>query len=85
MCKLVTAEPEYDSQGRMLYHPDYHERQGKRFTEEELEYMCKYWKADGCKTIAFAIGRTQSTLASRMVALKKQGLYEYYRNLNKHW
>ena len=75
----------YDARGRMAYHPDFHDQHGEKFTEEDLEYMCKFWEVDGYKSIALALGRTEGTTSRKMDDLKKAGLYAYYRDLNKHW
>jgi len=58
---------------------------GDDFTESDLEYMCKYWKVDGAKMIAYALDRTEESVKTRVKKLRKQGLYDYYKNLNKHW
>jgi hypothetical protein len=76
---------EFDRLGRMSYHPEFHQNHGKPFSEEDLEYLCKYFEIDPVRTIAFALGRTEHTCASKVTYLKKRGLYDYYKNLNKHW
>ena len=47
---------EYDDQGYMKYHPCYHQNLGKRFTEEEKEYLCKY-ASDGMNSMGMALAR----------------------------
>lgn len=76
---------EYDGLGRMKYHPEFHQNYKKPFTEEELEYMCKYWHLDDSKTMALALGKTETATTQKMSDLKRRGLCEYYRNLNKYW
>lgn len=78
-------EPTYDKLGRMNYHPDYHFNQGKPFSQEELEYLCKYWEVDPPDLISLALGRTEKSLYSKVKRLQKNGLYEYYKNRNKYW
>lgn len=78
-------EIQYDNQGRMLYHPEFHENQGKKWTEEDLEYICKYHDIDHLETLALAVGRTKMTVANKLTDLRKANKYDYYRNLNKHW
>lgn len=75
----------YDNQGRMNYHPFYHPNHGKPFTFEELEYLCKFYETDGKESIGMALGRTPATIANKVWQLKKQGKYDYYRNLNRYW
>ncbi|MEJ8546601.1 DNA-entry nuclease [Brevibacillus borstelensis] len=69
----------YDSMGRIQYHPDFHFSHRKPFTEEELEYLCRFYEVDDSRTISFALGRTESTIMSKVSDLKKQGLFEYYK------
>ncbi|WP_108669527.1 DNA-entry nuclease [Peribacillus acanthi] len=76
---------EYDSQGRIKYHPELHNKQGLPWSEEDLEYLCKYESIDDRQTIAMALGRTVTTVDTRLHLLKKTGRFEYYKNLNKHW
>jgi len=79
------VEVQYDACGRMLYHPEFHDNQGKRWSEEDLEYVCKFAEVDDLETLALALGRTKATVAEKMHKLRKQNLFDYYRNLNKHW
>lgn len=76
---------QFDKWGRMLYHPEFHPNHKQPFTEEELEYLCKYWEHDGRRSMSFALGRPEHSLAVTVARLKKEGLFEYYKNLNKHW
>jgi hypothetical protein len=76
---------EYDRWGRMKYHPEFHHNHGKPFTESDLEYLCKFYEIDGPLSISLALGRTQKIIMNKVSELKKQGLYDYYKNLNKHW
>lgn len=75
----------YDVCGRMQYHPSYHDKQGTKWTEEDVEYLCKYESIDQLETLAMALGRTKATIAEKLYRLKRNGKYDYYRNLNKHW
>ena len=79
------APIEYDRVGRMKYHPKYHKNHKKPFSESDLEYLCKFYDVDGAKLIAMALGRTEAAVNSKLNKLKKLGLFEYYKNLNKHW
>lgn len=71
-----------DRYGRMMYHPDFHPNHKKPFTEEEMEYICKFYDIDGPRAISFALGRTEKTIMTKINTLKKSGLYEKYRNSN---
>lgn len=81
----MDKEITFDNFNRMQYHPDFHENQGKPFTVSDLEYLCKFWGFDETRTMAFAIGRTETTIASKVSSLRKSGLFDYYKNLNKYW
>lgn len=83
--KVLAEEIQLDKQGRMKYHPDFHPNHNKHYTESELEYLCKYWEHDHRRTMAFALGRPEASLASAVQKMKREGLYEHYKNLNKHW
>lgn len=82
---MESIEISYDKFGRMQYHPDFHFAHGKAFTQSDLEYICKFYEIDHARTIAFAIGKTEHTIRTKVSQLQKEGLYERYKNLNKHW
>jgi len=82
---VLQVSEEYDKFGRMKFHPDYHFTHGQPFTESELEYICKYFEADGLKMLSFAIGKTEKAISNKLSQLKKSGSYEYYKKLNKYW
>lgn len=63
----------------MLYDERIHHNQGKRWTNEELEYICTFAEYDGLRSLSFAIGRTEKTIASKLSDLRKAGLLDYYR------
>ena len=75
----------YDKQNRMQYHPEFHTKHGEPYSESEKEYLCKYFEADGAKSIQFALDRTEISVAHKVGDLRRQGLFEYYKNLNKYW
>lgn len=81
----MTEIYEYDSRGRLKYHPELHARQGKRWTSEELEYLCKFHTIDSLATISLALERVQPYVYNKLWELKKSGQYEYYRNVNKYY
>ncbi|MBB6452013.1 hypothetical protein HNQ94_000434 [Salirhabdus euzebyi] len=83
--QAVEEQYKYDKCGRMAFHPDFHTKHQQVLTLSEKEYLCKYWEVDDMRTMAFALDRTESSLASTVCRLKKQGLFDYYKNLNKYW
>ena len=85
---IIVSEEEgiqYDKLGRMKYHPEFHFAHGEPFSESDLEYICKFYEVDHSRTISFAIGKTEHTIRSKVNQLRKSGLFEHYKNLNKHW
>lgn len=81
MDSLVDETVEYDAQGRMYYHAEYHDRHGKPFTVDELVYLCKYYEFDSVLDMSLALGRTPKTLQSKVVKLRQSGMYEIYKNM----
>ncbi|MDQ0254899.1 hypothetical protein J2S74_002281 [Evansella vedderi] len=81
----VEDDIQYDSYRRMLYHPCFHHNHKQPWTEEDLEYLCKFWGFDERRTLSFALGRPESALDTKVGVLKKEGLFLYYKKLNKHW
>lgn len=82
--EIQNEEFEYDAYGRLLYHPELHDRHGKPWDESELEYICKF-AGDKSSVLAFAIGRPMTSISAKLWVLKNNGLFDYYKNLNKYW
>ncbi|WP_242224543.1 DNA-entry nuclease [Bacillus cereus group sp. BfR-BA-01380] len=78
-------EFQYDNHGRMKYHPGFHFSHKLPFTEEDLEYLCKFYDFDDKQAIAFALGKTEKALADRVSKLKKAGMFHFYKTLNKYY
>jgi hypothetical protein len=57
----------------------------KFFTLSELEYLCKYYEHDSVESIAASLGRTETSIISKVYKLRKNGQFEYYQSLNCHW
>lgn len=76
---------EYDKYGRLKYHPELHPRHGQPYTEEDKEYLCKFWEVDGRRLMSYALGRPEHSLDAMIYTLRKKGLFNHYKNLNKHW
>ncbi|WP_055108938.1 MULTISPECIES: hypothetical protein [Paenibacillus] len=75
---------QYDNLGRMMYHPEFHEKHGQRFTEDELSYLCKFYKHDGRRAMSFALGKTERVVQNKYLELKKRGLISYYQSLQHY-
>jgi hypothetical protein len=71
------------SNNRMRFNPEYHFNHGKRFTNEDLRYICSMWGSMPIQDIALAVGKTYSTVAAKVNTLKNIGLFEHYRKMGK--
>ncbi|WP_433775304.1 DNA-entry nuclease [Bacillus wiedmannii] len=69
-------EVQYDAQGRMKYHPDYHPNHKKPYTTRELAYICKYYGFGKVKGIALSLGRTETTIRQLVNVLRNNGTFE---------
>ncbi|PER36292.1 DNA-entry nuclease [Bacillus thuringiensis] len=76
-------EVQYDSQGRMKYHPDYHPNHKKQYTTKELAYICKYYGFGKVKGIALSLGRTETTIRQIVNVLRKNGTFEKYKAMGE--
>lgn len=74
----------FDKNGNLMYHPDYHPNHGKPYTDEELEYLCKFYGCDDMRSISFALGRPEASLQTKLTKIKKVGKIEYYKRLNHY-
>jgi hypothetical protein len=88
---MMIEEYSFDKQNRMQYHPDFHTNQGNVWSLEDLEYLCKFWEVDPMRTVAFALGRTETTCASKIQYLKSVknehgvSMYEVYKKRNHYY
>ncbi|MEQ3307278.1 hypothetical protein AAA294_07255 [Fusobacterium varium] len=72
------------SNHRMVYNPEFHTNHGKKWTKEDLIYLCECWNTDEKRRdIALALGRTESTCMAKVSFLKKIKLFDYYAKKNK--
>ncbi|MGE6893799.1 DNA-entry nuclease [Priestia flexa] len=82
---LTDLHVEYDDNYRILYHPEIHLKQGTPWSEEDLEYLCKYHEYDGLQSMSMALERTQTTIATKLVKLQQTGRYQRYKEKEKYW
>ncbi len=73
---------EYDKVGRMKYHPDFHDLRGRRFSEEELCYLAKFYKFDGRRSISYALGRPERIVQNKFLELQHDGRLEHFKSLD---
>lgn len=83
--QVIEGDIQLDCCGRMVYHPEFHHNHRKPWSVEDLEYLCKFYEKDHRRSIAFALGRPEGSIQTIVAKLRKDGLFEYYKNLNKYW
>lgn len=58
--KIENMNPvEYDKYGRMKYNQDLHDRQGKPWDDDEIEYLIAWYTRIGLEEMSLALGRTE--------------------------
>ncbi len=72
------------SNRRLRYTPAFHENYGKKYSKEDLIYMCSMYGAMKKADIAMALGKTHSSVLTKVYYLRKIGLFEYYKNLGNN-
>ncbi|MEH6848600.1 DNA-entry nuclease [Bacillus pseudomycoides] len=78
-------EIQYDNQNRMRYHPEFHFAHKLPFSEEDLEYLCKFYDFDNTQAMSFALGKTEKAIVNQVSKLKKAGMFLFYKTLDKHY
>jgi len=67
------APVEYDKSGRMKYNSDLHDRQGKPWDDDEIEYLINWYTIIGLEEMSLALGRTEGTIANKVNLYRNQG------------
>lgn len=71
--EVQSIEPiEYDKSGRMKYNQDLHDRQGKPWDNDEIEYLIAWYTIIGLEEMSLALGRTEGTIATKVNKLRNQ-------------
>lgn len=70
---MKTATKE-DSSRFMKYDKSYHPNHGKAWTTEEVNYLIKFYKYDGLRSISFGLGRTETCVQQKILMLRKRGV-----------
>ena len=73
-------EVDYDDRGYIKKHEYYHVNDGKKWADEELKYIAKFYEFDGTAKVSLALGRTQKSVKTIFQRMKKGGDLEHYRN-----
>lgn len=76
---------QYYENGWMMYHPYFHPNHRKKYSDSDYEYLCKYYEIDGVQLMSLAIVTPPKSIVQKIHILKKNILYEYYKNLNEYW
>lgn len=74
---------EYDVEGRMRYNPYYHSNHGKPWLYEDIKYLIEWYDKIGAEEMSLALGRTISTVMSKVNILRKKGLISNKRIYKK--
>lgn len=70
---MSAPEVTYDRYGRMNYHPDMHENQGKPWTCRDQKYLIEHYEKFGPEQVSLDLGRTIHTVMTRVYELRKNG------------
>lgn len=73
----------FDRLGRMQYHPDFHPNHRKPITLGEKIYIAKYYDSDGMRSVGFALGRTESTIAHQASLMRMSGEWDRLRAMSE--
>lgn len=65
---------EYDNWGRMKYNPELHFKQGEVWDKEELDYLINWLDKIGLEEMSLALGRTETSIATKVHKLRREGL-----------
>lgn len=65
---------QYDTYGKMKYHPDYHGKHGTPWSYNDLQYLIKWYYIIGPEEMSFALERTMTTVSHKAKELTKQGV-----------
>ena len=68
---------------RMLYNSEYHENHKRPWTQEDLVYLCKMYEVMDKHSLSLALGRTHSTLLTKVYMLRKKGLFDHYKMMDE--
>jgi len=67
------AEPQYDNQKRMKYHPDFHAKHKTDWLAADEKYLIEHYDFLGANHCSMALERTVTTISERVCQLRKKG------------
>lgn len=68
---------------RLIYNPEIHFNHYKEWTIKDLIYLCGVYDIDKKKDLSIALGRTEVSIFEKANVLRKQGLFEKYKEMYK--
>lgn len=75
---------EYDKQGRMKYHPDFHAKRQKPWTNHEQAYLLAHYFTLGPEEVSLALERPLTAVMRKFSNLRAKGLAPADRKRNYH-
>jgi hypothetical protein len=69
---METQEIKYDSYGRMMYNPEFHANDGKKWTKEDVNYLIDWYEIIGPEELSFALERTIKSVQQKVSELRKK-------------
>lgn len=82
--EAATQAVEYDSYGRLKFHPEYHAKQGTPWTVQDQQYLIEHYDSQGPEAVSFAVERTIQTVMQRAYELRKSGKMEKPKLCRRH-
>lgn len=73
----------FDKSGRIKYNKDIHTNQGKPWNKEDLEYLITWYEFISREEMSFALGRTETSIASKVSSLRKLGEMPQSKNIRR--
>lgn len=70
---------EYDRYGRMKYCPELHPNHGKKWSEEDLEYMRDYYSKIGPEEMSLALGRPMTAVLQKASIMGLKVFWQHKR------
>ena len=74
----------FNKLGRMLYHPDFHQRQHQHWTTHEQKFLLENYELLGPEEVSLTLERTIQSVMMRMTFLRKKGIAKPLQNRPKY-
>lgn len=72
---------QYDCCGRMKFNSAFHKNNGTPWSKEDLEYLINWYDKIRADEMSFALGRTMTTISSKVTYLRKCGIMPRAKNI----